>query len=82
MKTSLMKKILAALCCVALMPQNIMADEFIRVNTDNVDLILRVKDNGRLYQSYLGKALAYESDFRHLPQGTEAYLTHGLEDYF
>lgn len=82
MKTSLMKKILAALCCVALMSQNIMADEFIRVNTDNVDLILRVKDNGRLYQSYLGKALAYESDFRHLPQGTEAYLTHGLEDYF
>ncbi|MCM1346962.1 MAG: alpha-galactosidase [Bacteroides sp.] len=64
------------------MAQSVFADDFIRVNTDNVDLVLRVKDNGRVYQSYLGKHLRYEADMQNLPDGTEAYLTHGMEDYF
>ena len=50
--------------------------------TGNTSLIYRVGDNGRLYQSYLGKRLNHEADINHLPQGTEAYLTHGMEDYF
>lgn len=70
-----------ALCALA-MAQSVFADDFIRINTDNVDLVLRVKDNGRVYQSYLGKHLQYEADLQNLPNGTEAYLTHGMEDYF
>lgn len=70
-----------ALCTLAL-AQSVFADDFIRINTDNVDLVLRVKDNGRVYQSYLGKHLRYEADLQNLPDGTEAYLTHGMEDYF
>ena len=70
-----------ALCAFTL-AQSVFADDFIRINTDNVDLILRVKDNGRVYQSYLGKHLRYEADLQNLPDGTEAYLTHGMEDYF
>ena len=54
----------------------------IRIETGNPSLIYRVGDNGRLYQSYLGKRLNYEADIDHLPLGTEAYLTHGMEDYF
>lgn len=54
----------------------------IQINTDQVDLIYRVGENGRLYQSYLGQKLKFDSDIAHLPQGSEAYLTHGLEDYF
>lgn len=54
----------------------------IKVGTNQTSLIFRVGDNGRLYQSYLGKKLNHDSDVTHLPQGTEAYLTHGLEDYF
>ena len=60
----------------------VSADEFIKINTDQVGLVLRAADNGRLYQSYLGKRLANESDLQHLPKGNEAYLTHGMEDYF
>ena len=54
----------------------------IKISTENVDLIYRVGDNGRLYQSYLGKRLNHATDIAHLPQGSEAYLTHGMEDYF
>lgn len=54
----------------------------IRIETGNTSLIYRVGDNGRLYQSYLGKRLNHEADLDHLPLGTEAYLTHGMEDYF
>ena len=41
-----------------------------------------VGDNGRLYQSYFGKKLANTADYANLPLGKEAYLTHGMEDYF
>ena len=58
------------------------AENIIRVSTDQTDLVFRVADNGRLYQNYLGCHLNQESDLKHLPDGTEAYLTHGMEDYF
>ena len=41
-----------------------------------------VGDNGRLYQSYFGKRLTDKSEYAMLPQGKEAYMTHGMEDYF
>ncbi|MBR5481741.1 MAG: alpha-galactosidase [Bacteroidaceae bacterium] len=58
------------------------ADEFIRVSTKSTDIVFRVSGNGRLYQSYFGRHLTDEADLRHLSRGTEAYLTHGMEDYF
>lgn len=74
-------RILFILCLLAIAP-SIFADDFIRISTRNVDLVLRINENGRLHQSYLGKRLKYENDLRHLPQGHEAYPAHGMEDYF
>lgn len=54
----------------------------IKIETERTSLIYQVGDNGRLYQKYLGKRLHHDSDIQYLPQGTEAYLTHGMEDYF
>ena len=74
------KHILASvLLCFATL---VHADEFIRVSTKSTDIVFRVSGNGRLYQSYFGRHLTDEADLRHLSRGTEAYLTHGMEDYF
>lgn len=54
----------------------------IKIETERTSLIYQVADNGRLYQRYLGKRLTHDSDIQYLPQGIEAYLTHGMEDYF
>lgn len=54
----------------------------ITISTDAVNLIYKVANNGRLYQSYLGKRLNHASDIAFLPMGTEAYITNGMEDYF
>ena len=54
----------------------------IKIETERTSLIYQVADNGRLYQKYLAKKLHHDSDIQYLPQGTEAYLTHGMEDYF
>lgn len=54
----------------------------IKIETERTSLIYQVGENGRLYQKYLGKKLSHDSDVQYLPQGTEAYLTHGMEDYF
>ncbi len=58
------------------------ATPLIKIETERISLIYQVGNNGRLYQKYLGKKLHFDSDIQHLPQGTEAYLTHGMEDYF
>ena len=74
------KHILASvLLCFATL---VHADEFIRVSTKSTDIVFRVSGNGRLYQSYFGRHLTDEADLKHLSRGTEAYLTHGMEDYF
>ena len=52
------------------------------VQTDETGLVFTVGDNGRLYQSYIGKRLANAADYANLTGGTEAYITHGMEDYF
>lgn len=56
--------------------------ECIRIRTNDVDLIYRVAGNGRLNQCYFGSALNYKSDLDAIQGGVEAYLTHGMEDYY
>ncbi len=55
----------------------------IPISTDRVSLIYQVDEQtGRLYQSYFGEKFTNEADWAQLPLGKEAYLTHGMEDYF
>jgi len=54
----------------------------IKIATENINLIYQVGENGRLYQTYFGQPLKYDADIANLPLGMEAYLTHGMEDYF
>lgn len=79
-----MKKIITVLLLTiaCLMQLHAAESKVIRIATDQTNLILKVGANGRLYQSYLGQVLKDEADLNHLPLGTEAYLTHGMEDYF
>lgn len=56
--------------------------EQIVVQTDDNAIVFTVGDNNRLYQSYFGSRLADASEYANLPLGKEAYLTHGMEDYF
>ena len=58
------------------------AGEQIVVETDDNAIVFTVGDNNRLYQSYFGQRLNGADDYKALPLGTEAYLTHGMEDYF
>lgn len=59
-----------------------VSGEIIRIKTKATDLIFKVGDNGRLYQSYLGQKLLDDSGLSGLKRGREAYLSHGMEDYF
>lgn len=52
------------------------------IETAKTGLVFTVGDDGRLYQSYLGKRLPAKSDYAGLPLGKEAYQAHGMEDYF
>lgn len=65
----------------------------ISVTTDHTQLVLQVKDNGRLYQTYLGERLSVDSNLDDLDQpwakptnsniaGFEAYPVMGTEDYY
>ncbi len=56
--------------------------EDIVISTDNTGLVFNVADDGRLYQKYFGKRLANPADYAQLPNGPEAYITNGMEDYF
>ena len=58
------------------------AERRIVIETENTGLVFTVGDDGRLYQSYLGKRLAGAGAYEALPRGEEAYRTHGMEDYF
>ena len=66
-----------------------------RISTDQTDLILQVGENGRLYQTYLGKKLLNDSDVQNFSwdihagsdgsvsqRGWEVYSGSGNEDYF
>ena len=72
-------------CCCAtaiFLPTTALADELIRIQTRNIDLILKVKEDGRLTQSYFGKRLLHDSDLHWLEDGREAYLTRTADVYF
>lgn len=58
------------------------ANEQIVVQTDSTSIVYTVGQDGRLHQSYLGRRLANPAEYANLPEGTEAYLTHGMEDYY
>lgn len=69
------------------------AKKMISIHTDNVQLVLEVKSNGRLYQAYLGEKLSNATplDLLIMPRanqtspmwaGSEAYPVMGTEDYF
>ena len=79
-----MKKLFIFCCLFALsgiVRTNAAESSWIRIGTDATDLIFKVGSNGRLYQSYIGQKLN-PADYKHLPNGTESYLTSGMEDYF
>ena len=77
-----MKRTILSMASVVLTLSAMGAGKIIPIETDNIGLVFTVGDNGRLYQQYFGKKLANESEYANLPQGIEAYLTHGMEDYF
>ncbi len=52
------------------------------IEASNTGLVFNVAHNGRVYQSYLGKRLMNPKDYANLKGGVEAYITHGMEDYF
>lgn len=67
----------------------------IDISTDNTDLILKVGDNGRLYQTYLGEKLLNRAELDNFSwqvhggsdgslsvRGWEVYAGSGAEDYF
>ncbi len=69
--------------------------KIIRISTDNTDLVLKVGENGRLYQTYLGRKLLDNKDLASLDwaqhagsdgsvskRGWEAYSASGNEEFF
>lgn len=75
-------KILLPLLLLLFSTLPLNAQKQIIINTQSTTLVYRVAPNGRLYQQYLGTALS-ATDCAALPTtGGEAYITHGMEDYF
>ena len=91
-----MKKILfAGALTLAALQMNAEESKVIRISTDQTELILKVGENGRLYQTYLGEKLLHEADVNRFSwdihagsdgsisqRGWEVYSGSGNEDYF
>ena len=91
-----MKKILfAGALTLAALQMNAEESKVIRISTDQTDLILKVGENGRLYQTCLGEKLLHEADVNRFSwdihagsdgsisqRGWEVYSGSGNEDYF
>ena len=91
-----MKNILfAGALTLAALQMNAEESKVIRISTDQTDLILKVGENGRLYQTYLGEKLLHEADVNRFSwdihagsdgsisqRGWEVYSGSGNEDYF
>jgi len=91
-----MKKILfAGALTLAALQMNAEESKVIRISTDQTDLILKIGENGRLYQTYLGEKLLHEADVNRFSwdihagsdgsisqRGWEVYSGSGNEDYF
>ncbi|HRN15624.1 MAG TPA: glycoside hydrolase family 36 N-terminal domain-containing protein, partial [Xylanibacter oryzae] len=88
-----MKKLTFIFVALLSMTANVWSKTNIVISTDNTQLILQVKENGRLYQTYLGERLADGTDLDLLDmprtnvtqtqtKGNEVYPVMGTEDYF
>lgn len=94
-----MKNRLFAMMAASILALTISAatdnEKTIRISTDNIDLVLKVAPNGRLYQTYLGEKLLHDADLDNLEwyqhaasdgsvsqRGWEVYSTSGNEDFF
>ncbi|WP_036879488.1 alpha-galactosidase [Xylanibacter oryzae] len=88
-----MKKLTFIFVVLLSMTANVWSKTNIVISTDNTQLILQVKENGRLYQTYLGERLADGTDLDLLDmprtnvtqtqtKGNEVYPVMGTEDYF
>lgn len=89
------KEVLAILFASACLSTHATEEKNIRISTNHTDLVLQVAENGRLYQTYLGKKLLNEQDLQHFRwdvhagsdgsvsrRGWEVYAGSGNEDYF
>ncbi|MGL5682457.1 MAG: alpha-galactosidase [Marinifilaceae bacterium] len=76
MRTSIVTLLLS--CCAFLHTLG----QTIEVKTKAFEVVYRVGNDGRLYQSYIGRRLANPEELQQLPQGTEAYIPNGMKDYF
>lgn len=54
----------------------------IPITTDDISLIYKVIDKMAACTILSGTKTSFDSDIVQLPLGNEAYLTHGMEDYF
>ena len=59
-----MRNKLFLLICLVILSISLRASDenVIPITTENTSLIFKVGDNGRLYQSYLGQKLRFDSD--------------------
>lgn len=84
---------LLVLAILMLVSVAVDAKNMISIHTNNVQLVLEVKPNGRLYQAYLGEKLSEGTPLSLLfmpqanqtwpmPAGNEVYPVMGTEDYF
>lgn len=82
MKT--LRTIITAACvaAAAIIPGRAQADNLIVIETDNNALVYNVAPDNRLYQRYLGKRLMDRNEYALMPDGPEAIITHGMEDYY
>lgn len=89
------KTLFAGALTLAALQMNAEESKVIRISTDQTDLILKVGENGRLYQTYLGEKLLHEADVNRFSwdihagsdgsisqRGWEVYSGSGNEDYF
>src|SRR3712207_930014 len=95
-KYTYMKKLLLALVALVSVSTAMAADnKTYRISTDETDLVLQVGDNGRLYQTYLGKKLKFADEASKISYrvgagrvgannvaGWEVYQCSGAEDYY
>ncbi len=71
----------AYVAAAAIIPGRAQADNLIVIETDNNALVYKVAPDNRLYQRYLGKRLMDRNEYALMPDGPEAIITHGMEDY-
>lgn len=88
-----MKKGFLLILMIGCVVCKLLASPVISIATCNTQLVLKVKDNGRLYQAYFGQKLSERVDMGSLDmplvnqtspmtKGDEAYPVMGTEDYF